>query len=511
MIRSVVIVGGGTAGWMTASYLKATFADRIDVTVVESARVSRIGVGEATFSTIRHFFDYLGLDETDWMPGCGAGYKLGIRFENWRPGEYFYHPFERLRTVDGFSLAEWWLEIGDHSRPFDRSCFITTALCEAKRSPRMLDGSLFVSGLDGPRPRSTLADQRVQFPYAYHFDADEVARYLCGYATRRGVRHVVDDVAHVALDGRGFVSHVVTAGHGDIAGDLFIDCTGFRGLLINQALGTPFQSFEDVLPNNRAVALRVPRADAADMSPYTTATAMSAGWMWTIPLFHRDGNGYVYSDQFIDPQEAERELRAAVAPGLDELPANHIRMRIGRNRHSWVNNCVAIGLSSAFVEPLESTGIFFIQHAIEQLVRHFPDERFDPVQTAAYNDRIAHAVDGVKEFLVMHYRSARRDDTPYWKEAKTRPVPSGLAERLALAGSRLLDEETIYPRYHGFESYSWNAMNLGLGHEPAAPLPALRHLDPTKARAEFARIQEEAARIVAALPGCHEYLARING
>jgi tryptophan halogenase len=511
MIRSIVIVGGGTAGWMTASYLKAAFADRIDVTLVESAQVSRIGVGEATFSTVRHFFDYLGLDEADWLPKCAGGYKLGIRFQDWSaPGRYFYHPFERLRTVDGFSLADWWLELGDHSQPFDRECFITTALCEAKRSPRMLGGALFTSGMDGSLGRSTLDDQRAQFPYAYHFDADKVASYLAEYAVRRGVRRIVDSVENVRLDERGFIADIRTAEHGDLAGDLFIDCTGFRGLLINKALDTTFVSFEDVLPNNRAVALRVPRADVTQMEPYTTATAMSAGWMWTIPLFQRNGNGYVYSDQFISPEEAERELRAAVAPGRDDLEANHIRMRIGRNTDSWVKNCVAIGLSSAFVEPLESTGIFFIQHAIEQLVKHFPDETWNAALARDYNNRINRAVDGVKEFLVFHYKSARREDTPYWKAAKLRPVPDGLAERLDIAANRLQDEATIYPYYHGFESYSWNAMNLGLDRRPPAS-PALKHLDADAARAALAQLQKEADELVALLPSCYEYLASING
>ncbi|QFQ99390.1 tryptophan 7-halogenase [Streptomyces phaeolivaceus] len=511
MIRSVVVVGGGTAGWMTASYLKAAFADRVDVTVVESAQVSRIGVGEATFSTVRHFFDYLGLDEADWLPKCAGGYKLGIRFEDWSaPGEYFYHPFERLSVVDGFSMADWWLQLGDRSEPFDRSCFITTALCEAKRSPRMLDGSLFASGLDNDLGKSTLDEQRAQFPYAYHFDADAVAAYLAEYGRQRGVKHVIDDVVDVAQDERGWISHVTTASRGDLAGDLFIDCTGFRGLLINQTLGEKFESFEDVLPNNRAVALRVPREESTDMAPYTTATAMNAGWMWTIPLFRRNGNGYVYSDRFISPEEAEAELRAKVAPERDDLQANHIRMRIGRNRDSWVKNCVAIGLSSAFVEPLESTGIFFIQHAVEQLVKHFPDERFDPRMTAAYNTRVARAVDGVKEFLVLHYKAARREDTPYWKEAKLRPAPDGLVEKLDLARAKLFCEETIYPYYHGFESYSWNAMTLGLGHLPDAPHPALRHLEPANAVAEFARLKAEGEALVRALPSCYEYLASIN-
>jgi flavin-dependent dehydrogenase len=511
MIRSVVIVGGGTAGWMSATYLKAAFGDRVDVTLIESEQVSRIGVGEATFSTVRHFFDYLGLDEAEWLPKCAGSYKLGIRFENWRkPGEHFYHPFERLRGADGFSLAEWWLELGDRSQPFDRSCFITTALCDAKRSPRMLDGSLFASNLDGSLGKSTLDDQRAQFPYAYHFDADAVARFLCEYGKERGVRHVVDNVTEVGQDNRGWISEVRTEHHGAITGDLYVDCTGFRGILINKTLDTKFQSFEDVLPNNRAVALRVPREDATDMDPYTTATAMNAGWAWTIPLFRRNGNGYVYSDQFITPDQAEQELREKVAPGRDDLTANHIRMRIGRNENSWVHNCVAIGLSSAFVEPLESTGIFFIQHAVEQLVKHFPDQGFDQRMIAAYNRRINNAVDGVKEFLVLHYRSADREDTAYWKAAKTRPMPEGLQAKLDLAESHLLDEETIFPYYHGFESYSWNTMNLGLGRIPLTARPALRHLDPTNALAEFAKLRAEADEMVATLPSCYEYLASLN-
>ena len=511
MIKSVVIVGGGTAGWMTASYVNAAFGGRVGVTLVESGQVGRIGVGEATFSTVRHFFDYLGLDEREWLPKCAGSYKLGIRFENWRePGHYFYHPFERLRSADGFSLADWWLLIGNRAAPFDRECFLTTTLCETNRSPRMMDGSLFAGGLDGSLGRSTLAEQRAQFPYAYHFDADRVAEFLAEWSMARGVRRVVDDVVEVGQDQRGWISHIRTKEHGELTGDLYVDCTGFRGLLINQTLGETFESFTDVLPNNRAVALRVPREDATTIAPYTTACAMDAGWIWTIPLFRRNGNGYVYSDQFCTPEEAERTLRNHVAPGRDDLPANHIRMRIGRNRNSWVNNCVAIGLSSAFVEPLESTGIFFIQHGVEQLVKHFPAAGFDPKLIAAYNNRVAHVVDGVKEFLVLHYRAATRDDTPYWKEAKVRPIPDGLAERLDIARSHLLDEQTIYPYYHGFEAYSWIAMTLGLGTEPDHPRPALTHMDPTNAKREFARLRAEGQQMVAALPSAYEYLASIN-
>lgn len=512
-VNNVVILGGGTAGWMSASYLKAAFGERVNITLVESPRVSTIGVGEATFSTIRHFFDYLGLDETQWMPECGGSYKLAIRFQDWRePGHHFYHPFERMPVSDGFSLADWWLELREGNGQFDRSCFITPWLCESQRSPRMLDGSLFAADLDGSMGRSTLDEQRTQFPYAYHFDATLMAEFLAKYGTERGVRRILDDVVEVGQNDRGWITHLRTREHGDISGDLFIDCTGFRGMLINKAMSEPFESFLDVLPNNRAVALRVPTDPASTgMAPYTTATAMEAGWIWTIPLFGRIGTGYVYSDQFCTPEEAERTLRQFAAPGQDDLEANHITMRIGRNRRSWVGNCVAIGLSSAFVEPLESTGIFFIQHGIEQLVKHFPSGNWDPALVDGYNQRVAHVVDGVKEFLVLHYRAARRNDTPYWKETDVRAIPDGLAERLSIAKSMLLEDSTIYPHYHGFETYSWNTMLLGLGWEPENPRPALSHIDPTAARKRFALVRQEADQLMAGLPGCHEYLGVLHG
>lgn len=510
MIKSVVIVGGGTAGWMSATYLQATFGDRVSVTLVESGRVAKIGVGEATFSTVRHFFDYLGLTEEEWMPQCAASYKLAIRFENWRRvGEHFYHPFEHLPVTNGFTLADWWLRLGDQAGSFDRDCFVIPHLCEARRAPRMRDGSLFASELDGPLSGSAPAEQRAQFPYAYHFDAELLARFLAGYGTERGVLRVVDDVVAVHQDERGWISHVTTQNHGELRGDLFLDCTGFRGLLINQTLGGRFESFQDVLPNNRAVALRVPREDPRlGIDPYTTATAVGAGWIWTIPLYQRIGTGYVYSDEFCTPDEAERTLREFAAPGMDDLAANHIRMRIGRNERSWIANCVAIGLSSAFVEPLESTGIFFIQNGIEQLVKLFPDAHWDQSIADAYNTQVARVVDGVKEFLVFHYRAAERGDTPYWKETGIRQIPDRLAAAMERSPA-LFDATTIYPHYHGFELYSWNTMRLGLGRRPPSP-PALSLIDPAGARALFEGVRHDAEQLTAALPSCREYLDSIN-
>ncbi len=245
--------------------------------------------------------------------------------------------------------------------------------------------------------------------------------------------------------------------------------------------------------------------------PYTTATAQDAGWIWTIPLYGRNGIGYVYSSDFSTPEQAEQTLREFAGDRAGKLDANHIRMRIGRNRRSWVNNCVAIGLSSGFVEPLESTGIFFIQHGIEQLVKHFPGRDWDPALRRRYNDSMAECQDGVREFLVLHYYGSSRVDTPYWQATKERTLPRGLAGRVAAWQATLPEAGTVWPRYHGFEAYSYIAMLLGLGRIETRPRPALQRIDPTDALKEFVRLERESEHLCAALPGHHEYLMEIHG
>ncbi|CUW31668.1 MULTISPECIES: tryptophan halogenase family protein [Streptomyces] len=514
MLGSVVIVGGGTSGWMTAAYLRRALGDKVSVTLVESKRIKTIGVGEATFSTVRHFFDYLGMAEHEWMPRCNATYKLGIRFENWREkGHYFYHPFERLPVVDGFPLTDWWLAKQPGPR-FDQDVFLMSSIVDNERSPRFLDGTLFEQEFverAGDPARTTLSEQSTQFPYAYQFDASLLADYLCEYATERGARHIEDDVLDVVRDERGWISHVVTKEHGDLTGDLFIDCTGFRGLLINQALEEPFVSYQDTLPNDSAVALRVPvDMEKRGLRPCTTATAQDAGWIWTIPLYGRIGTGYVYASDYCGPEEAERTLREFVGPEAGDLEANHIRMRIGRTRQSWVNNCVAIGLSSGFVEPLESTGIFFIQHGIEQLVKHFPDAGWDPGLRSSYNTAVARVMDGVREFLVLHYHCAARADNAYWRDAKTRALPDGLAERLEQWRSKLPSTDTIYPHYHGFEPYSYLSMLLGLGGLELKPANAVSLMDDSRAADEFRRIKDLSHDLVKRLPSQYEYLSQMR-
>ncbi|MFE6056572.1 tryptophan halogenase family protein [Kitasatospora sp. NPDC056446] len=515
MVNSVVVVGGGTAGWMTASYLNTAFGDRVKVTLVESKNVPSIGVGEATFSTIRHFFNYLGVDERDWMPECRATYKLAVRFEDWRePGHTFYHPFERNRVVDGFPLTDWWVQKQPTDR-FDKDAFLISSLCDAERSPRHLDGSLFDSTFErGEDYRTTLTEQNTQFPYAYHFDAAMLSKYLTRFGVERGVRHVLDDVVDVVLDDQGAIDYVRTRENGDLHGDLFVDCTGFRSLLVAKALEEPFISFQNHLPNDSAVALRVP-VDMAEygIRPATTATAKDAGWIWTIPLFERLGTGYVYASEYSTPEEAERTLREFVGPAGENATANHIKMRIGRSERAWVKNCVAIGLSNGFVEPLESTGIFIIQNGIEQLVKNFPvgqaetDERL----RAAYNRQAANVMDGLREFMVLHWYASRRTDNQYWQDTKTREIPDGLAERLEQWKVKLPDQDSIYPHYHGFESYSYRAIILGLGGLPVQPLPVLGKLDGSAADREFRLVADQTATLLEKLPSQYEYFAHLHG
>ncbi|PYP92250.1 MAG: tryptophan halogenase [Candidatus Angelobacter sp. Gp1-AA117] len=512
----VVIVGGGTAGWMTAAYLSKALEQGVEICLVESSNINTIGVGEATFSTIHLFFDFLGLTEDDWMHECNGSYKVAIKFVNWNAEHRdFYHPFQRFDTVQGRSLAEWWLKCSDGRVPFDRACFVVPSICEAKRSPRYLNGQVFDNKADSyltsPDPNRALLldDLQIQYPYAYHFNASLLAKFMSRYAQNRGVDRIDDEVQEVHLSENGHIHSIDTKEHGRIEADLFIDCTGFRGLLINKALKEEFISFSDSLLCDSAVAMQVPRdGEAHGIQPYTTATTLSAGWVWNIPLYDRTGAGYVYSSAFLSSDEAEKEFRNHLGKDSDECKALHIKMRIGRQRNSWVKNCVAIGLSSGFVEPLESTGIFFIQHGIEQLVNHFPSKEFDEDNIKSYNQAVAGCIDGVREFLTIHYVASTREDTAFWRASKREiKIPRELAERLNLWKHCLPTDRTINQNYHGFESYSYSVMLLGLGHRPEYSLPLLNHMHDSKALAAFDMIGEQSLHLTSTLPSLYEYLS----
>jgi tryptophan 6-halogenase len=518
-IEKIVIAGGGTAGWMTAAYLNKALGENVQITLVESASISTIGVGEATFSTVKLFFDFLGLDETEWMPECNAAYKLAIKFVNWNAeGQHFYHPFQRYESVDGFNVAEWWLKLKDGLAAYDYSCFVIPALCDSKSSPKYLDGRVFdnkVEELYAPAlayQKNVLGDLKSQYPYAYHFNASRLADFLRDYTVQKGVKHILEDIIDVKLAEDGSIAHITTKEYGNIEGDLFIDCTGFRGMLLNKALGEPFIPFAESLLCDSAIAMQVPRDHVTEgMNPYTTATALSSGWSWNIPLYGRDGTGYVYSRAFISPDEAEKEFREHLGSAADDCIPSHIKMRIGRSRNSWVKNCVAIGLSSGFVEPLESTGIFFIQHGIEELIANFPDKSFEEEFRKSYNKAIANCIDGVREFLTLHYYATTRYDTPFWKAtAHDLTIPETLKERLDLWKTRLPNNKNINQNYHGFEAYSYSVMLLGLGYRPPHNLFALDYMDDQKALATFREIKERAAYLCRTLPSQYEYLTAMR-
>jgi tryptophan halogenase len=514
----IVIVGGGSAGWMTAAYLQTVFSDLHEITLIESSNIPTIGVGEATFSTLKLFFDRLGLPESEWMPPCNGTYKLAIRFVNWtdRPG-HFYHPFQRYDVVDGFNLGEWWLKLLRDEMQFDSACFTITELCENKKSPRFFDGTVFDDKVkdyfgEGKPPNNEIAQHTVQYPYGYHFDASLLAMFLKTLSMKRGVRQITDDVTDVKLREDGSIVHLVTKEHGNIEADLYIDCTGFRGLLINQALNEPFISFSDNLPNDRAVAIQVPTDPPKEgLAPYTMATALSAGWAWTIPLYNRNGCGYVYSGKYIDKDQAEAELRRFLGPRSDNSRAHHVQMRVGRCRNSWVQNCIAVGLSSGFVEPLESTGLFFIQYAIEEIVNHLPVEpRACENERLSYNRAINDSIDGIREFLIVHYRASDRTDTQYWRDTKTLKLTDALEERMKIWKARLPAPRNIFQPYHGFEAYSYSCILLGMNYEPEAYHPVLDVREEAKARAMFRTIREKSTRLVQSLPSQYEYLKHMR-
>jgi hypothetical protein len=524
-IRSVVILGGGTAGWMTAAYLGKALQGSVDITVLEAPAIGRIGVGEATVPNLhRAFFAYLGLAEEDWMRECNAAFKIAVKFINWRtPGEsspvpqpyrggrdQFYHPFGLLPAVDQLPLSHYWAAdrlAGHTTEPFDYACFKEPAMMDAARAPRHADG----------RPATN---------YAWHFDAALVADFLRRFAVQKqGVVHVEDTMAEAERDERGFVTALRTTSGRRLEGDLFIDCSGFRSLLMNGAMQEPFLDMGDHLLCDSAVATAIPHDDAAHgIEPYTSAIAMRHGWTWRIPLLGRFGSGYVFSSQFVSRDDATAELCRLWGLDPDRTEFNQIRFRVGRNRRSWVNNCVGIGLSSVFLEPLESTGIYFIYAAIYQLVKHFPDRRFDPVLADRFNREIEEMFDSTRDFIQAHFYLSPRTDTEFWRANKELQLADGIREKIAMFRAGLpinapvTDESTYYGNFEAeFRNFwtngSYYCIFAGMGLEPDRPAPIIAHKPASAqaAAAEFARVRQLQAETVAQLPSNYEYLKRLHG
>jgi len=513
-IQDVLIVGGGTAGWMTAAYLAKAFGATVRITLMEAPSIPKIGVGEATIPNLQAtFFDFLGVPEADWMREVNGAFKIAVKFVNWRKAKegeataHFYHPFGILPYVDGVHLPQYWFHLTRGSGdPVDYACFTQAPLMDMQLSPKSLDG-------------------RSMVPHAWHFDAHLVADFLCRWATARGATRILDEVKHVPLDDRGFIAGVYTAEGRKLKADLYVDCTGFRGLLINQALGEPFIDMNDHLLCDSAVAAPVPNDDAKyGIDPYTGAIAMKAGWTWKIPMLTRFGSGYVYSSKFATCDEAARDF--CKLWNLDEAKTdlNKIRFRTGRNRRAWVNNCVSIGLSSCFLEPLESTGIYFITAAIYQLAKHFPSRAFDQGLIARFNREIEFMFDDCRDFVQAHYFTSTRDDSPFWLANKhDLALSDSIKEKIEIyrcglsVNPPLSTEGDYYGTFENEFHHFWTneryyCIFAGMGFLPDQSLPQLAHSLKAveKAQRIFARIKQDQRDMRQALPTNFEYLRQFH-
>lgn len=485
-VRNVVVLGGGTSGWMTAAYLAKALGRTVSITVLDAPSIPRIGVGEATVPNLqRVVFDHLGIAEDQWMRECEASFKMAVKFINWRtPGagvacardhdgrpDHFYHPFGLLPAEDQIPMSHYWAYRrlrGETDEAYDYACFVEPPLMDAALAPRFLDGG-----------RATT--------YAWHFDAQLVADYLRRFATRElSVVHVEDEMVDASLDERGFITALRTKSGRTLEGDLFVDCSGFRGALINRVMGEPFIDMSDFLLCDSAVACPLPYPDPeTPIEPYTSAIAMPAGWAWKTPLLSRFGTGYVYSSKFATQDDAILDFSRLW--GIDPTRSfNRIRFRVGRNRSSWVRNCVSIGLSSCFLEPLESTGIYFAYAAMYQLVKHFPDMTFDPRLIARFNREIGDMFDETRDFLQAHFYFSPRRDTPFWRANAELTLAPEIREKAAMyrAGLPINAPSTDEGNYYGnFEAElrnfwtngSYYCIFSGLGVLPDHPLPVLTH------------------------------------
>lgn len=492
-IRSILIVGGGTSGWIAAAFLNR-FLDpaRCRITVVESASIGTIGVGEATVPPLVALLRLLGVNEDDFLRACHATYKLAIRFDGWtrRP---VWHPFGQVGSpqVAGLPLFHHWLDrqrAGEEASPY--SAFsLQVRLAE-----------------DNLAPRSTTAASEIlqRGDYAYHLDARAFAAFLSEIARKRGVQYLVDDVRHVERDERGRIRHVETRESGRLEADLYLDCTGFQGLLVEQALGDPFIDWSDRLLCDRAVVLPLPAE--RPMPSFTQAAALKAGWCWRIPLHHRTGAGYVYSSRFASQDEATAELIARHGLDPDRCSPGHLRMRVGRRANFWTGNCVAVGLAAGFVEPLESTGLWLIQRAVELLLDFFPDSDFNPSVIERYNRRMAKDFDDVRDFILLHYLLATREE-PFWRASRAVAVPDSLARTLAdydETGIVDWEDRTL------FRETSFYSIAAGFGRLPRRVHGMTGQSDPAQIRRLLADIKARNEATARQLPGQAEFVDALN-
>lgn len=493
-IEKIVIVGGGTAGWMAAAALsRLSECRRVSVTLIESEQIGTVGVGEATIPPMREFNQLLGVDEREMMMATQATFKLGIQFANWGSiGETYLHPFGNYGyQFGGISFHQVWHR----------------ARSEGDKRPLQVFNLETMAAFFGKFAR-TPDYERDDLPpmnYAYHLDATRYAAYLRGYAEKRGVMRREGRVSDTTLDSAsGFVRSVTMDDGTEIAGDLFVDCSGFRGLLIEQALETGYEDWRNYLPCDRAVALPCAREDGSGPPPFTKATAHSAGWQWQVPLQHRNGNGHVYCSEYMEDDEALDILVANLA-GKPQADPNFLRFVTGRRKKFWNRNVVALGLAAGFMEPLESTSIHLVNTGINKLISILSLDGITQTQEDAFNRLTAKEYARIRDFLVLHYNATRRDDSPFWNYVRTMEVPDTLREKVDLfrSNGQIFREEDEL-----FTETSWAAVMLGQGIEMGGPSPMAQTMSATEYRKEFDEMEKSIRYLVDHMPAHAEYLAR---
>ena len=493
VVRRVVIVGGGSAGWMTAASLGWAFEKLgIEIVLIESETIGTVGVGEATVPHIRFFNARLGIDEAEFMARTKATFKLGIEFRDWaRIGDSYIHPFGDFGApVGDLPFHQLWLRRRREAGGADLQHY-SLPIMAAK------------AGRFAP-PDPDPATVGSTFSYAYQFDAGLYAAMLRDYAEARGVRRIEGRVVAVETESDKAAVRSVTMEHGRVvAGDLFVDCSGFRGLLIEETLGTGYEGWDRWLPCDRAIAL--PSGGDGMLPPYTQATAQTAGWTWRIPLQHRVGNGHVYSSAFIDDEAVLTTLEGVIA-GDPLGDPRRLRFATGKRRRHWVGNCVAIGLSAGFLEPLESTSLHLIQLAIGKLIDLFPLDGVDPSEAAEFNRAIDIEYERVRDFLILHYAATERDDSDFWNYCRTMPLPTSLEDKIALFRERGV---VMNYREGMFLEASWLAVYYGQRVIPDACNPLVEALAAEVADRRLAEWRQGVDRCVATMPDHAAYLKQL--
>ena len=489
-IERVVIVGGGTAGWMAAAAL-SRFLDngRRQIHLVESDAIGTVGVGEATIPPILSFNAMLDLNENEFLRATQGTIKLGIEFVNWgRLGERYFHPFGFYgKDLHGIPFHQLWLREQARGEPGYISDFCMSAVAAAH-------------GRFG-RPSREARPPVSEMLYAFHFDASLYARFLRSEAEKRGVRRHEGRIVQVHRDGEsGDVTSVELESGERIAGELFIDCSGFRALLIGETLGVGYEDWSRWLPVDRAIPVPTARDTAPD--PFTRSTAHGAGWQWRIPLQHRTGNGHVYCSEFIGDDEAESVLMANLE-GEAIAERRVIRFTTGRRKLSWSHNVVCLGLSSGFLEPLESTSIHLVQTGIQRLLALFPDHPVSPIERDEYNRGMKDLYEDIRDFIILHYKATQREDTPFWRHVGAMEIPETLQRKIDLwrLHGRIFREGAEL-----FGVTSWVAVMLGQNLRPERYDPIVDTLDEAKVAHAMAQMRQGYLTAAKALPSQEEFL-----